>query len=523
MSEGTSGVPLFKAWGALKTAAEQGFQDITDALKQAENSLSEALLWHEKQQADSRFRLKALAASFLVEEVDIEAVAVCPLCETDLKSEDQQKLAAELKALKSDAERAERAIADACRDISAELSQHVPEVLSSHMEWLDKMDPASAFRDAMKAKFSNAEPFSTTLSGIAVFVESHSDQMASELPAFSVENDPIASSDILEVQKLKKWFHTLARVSELSKFWVENRSAFVDAWKTLIGVQGDDGNWPKASLEGKLEKLENAITSSEPLDKIAKALSDAKEAAKSWNTINDVQKVRDEIVIAIQPLKDLQRLVDCETHRTIEILSERVSNILEDIRLRDRFSFQNTAMSKKSVTVEGSFVPGIKIDAALVANSSWLRALLWAFIFALREQTIEDLGHNPFPLMVLDDPQTTFDPRNKKKWAEKIVSIASLPETNKDGMQLFLTTHERQFHDMVCASQNLACQQGEISGPCSSTGVAHIVNGTFLGRTFDDASATKDDRKGYSYIQMMRVYCEDLLRIMLRPDRKSVV
>ena len=175
-------------------------------------------------------------------------------------------------------------------------------------------------------------------------------------------------------------------------------------------------------------------------------------------------------------------------------------------------------MSKKSVTVEGSFVPGIKIDAALVANSSWLRALLWAFIFALREQTIEDLGHNPFPLMVLDDPQTTFDPRNKKKWAEKIVSIASLPETNKDGMQLFLTTHERQFHDMVCASQNLACQQGEISGPCSSTGVAHIVNGTFLGRTFDDASATKDDRKGYSYIQMMRVYCEDLLRIMLRPE-----
>ena len=518
LSEGTSGVPLFKAWGALKLAGDLGFGDIAEPLKQAQEALSEALSWHEKQQADGKFRLKALAASFFIDEIDIETVASCPLCETDLKSEDQKILAVELKTLKGDAKRAERAIADACRDISAELTKHVPEALTPHMETLAKMNPANAFADAMKARFSDAEPFSTILSGIAAFVQSHSDQMAANLPAVLIESKPVAPSDIAEVRKLREHFLTLAYVSELAKFWANNRSAFVDGWRTLVGVQDDDGNWPDTSFEGKLEKLENAITSSEPLDKIAKAMSAAKESAKSWNAINEVQKVRDEIVTAIEPLKDLQKLVDCETHRTIEILSGRVSNILDDIRLRDRFSFQNTAMSKKSVTVEGSFADGLKIDAALVASSSWLRALMWAFIFALRDQTVADLGYNPFPLMVLDDPQTTFDPRNKKKWAEKIVSIASLPETDKDGMQLFLTTHERQFHDMVCAAHKFDCQQGEISGPCSSTGVAHIVNGTFLGRTFDDARATKDDRKGYAYIQMMRVYCEDLLRIMLRPE-----
>lgn len=518
LGERTSGVPLFKAWAALKAAGDQGFDDMAEPLKQAEDALAEALSWHGKQQADGKFRLKALAASFFIDQVDIETAASCPLCETDLKSEDQKILAAELKTLKSDANRAERAIADACRDIKAELAKHVPKALIPHIQNLANMIPANAFGEAMKARFSDDEPFSNILSGIAAFVQSHSDQMAAKLPVYSIESNPVASSEIAEVQNLREHLQTLDNVSKLTKFWADNRSAFVDGWKTLIGVQDDDGNWPDASFEGKLEKLENAITSSEPLDKIAKAMSDAKEAAKKWNEINEVQRVRDEIVIAIEPLKDLQKLVDCETHRTIEILSGRVSGILADIRLRDRFSFQNTAMSKKSVTVEGSFADGLKIDAALVANSSWLRALMWAFIFALREQTIADLGHNPFPLMVLDDPQTTFDPRNKKKWAEKIVSIACLQETDKDGMQLFLTTHERQFHDMVCASQKFDCQQGEISGPCSSTGVAHIVNGTFLGRTFDDARATKNDRKGYAYIQMMRVYCEDLLRIMLRPE-----
>ena len=50
LSEGTSGVPLFKAWGALKLAGDLGFGDIAEPLKQAQEALSEALSWHEKQQ-----------------------------------------------------------------------------------------------------------------------------------------------------------------------------------------------------------------------------------------------------------------------------------------------------------------------------------------------------------------------------------------------------------------------------------------------------------------------------------------
>ena len=38
----------------------------------------------------------------------------------------------------------------------------------------------------------------------------------------------------------------------------------------------------------------------------------------------------------------------------------------------------------------------MRIDAALVANTSWLRAILWAFVLALRDQTIEALRRKSF-------------------------------------------------------------------------------------------------------------------------------
>jgi hypothetical protein len=107
------------------------------------------------------------------------------------------------------------------------------------------------------------------------------------------------------------------------------------------------------------------------------------------------------------------------------MLSERIRAILDQLHLRERFQYEGAALQKEAVAVEGSFDAGMRIDAAMVANASWLRAILWTFILALREETLEALGANPFPLMVMDDPQTTFDPRNKRKWAEVLAKAAN--------------------------------------------------------------------------------------------------
>ena len=269
---------------------------------------------------------------------------------------------------------------------------------------------------------------------------------------------------------------------------------------------------------GKIETLESSIESSKPLDEIAELAKNAMASAESWQKISDVQTTREAIANDLKPLKDLQNLVDCETDRTIKGLSKRVTKLLYDIHINERFNFADATLSKKSVSILGGFQKSMKIDATLVANKSWLRAMLWAFVFAIREMAISEKGHNEFPLMVLDDPQTTFDPQNLRKWTRKIVELANLDKLKENGTQLFLTTHEKRFYDLVCQESDFSGQKGKIVGPSSTCKVAQIVSGMILERLFEKAAKSGDGEDSRFYIQQMRVYCENLLKIMLRSE-----
>jgi len=172
--------------------------------------------------------------------------------------------------------------------------------------------------------------------------------------------------------------------------------------------------------------------------------------------------------------------------------------------------------------VFGGFSSDMRIDATLVANTSWLRAILWAFVLALREQTIEEHGANPFPLMVLDDPQVTYDPRNKRKWAQELVRLANLPATDRQGAQIFLLTHDKDFHRMITDVEGLKGQQGMIAGAHKGL-VAKVANTHALETLWCEAEAGNDDAKGRLYITEVRVYIESLLRIMLRGEGLSAM
>ena len=518
LDEGSKGIDLFKVLAALKTGKEEGFSDISDVIDEARASLKKALGWHAKQKRDTKLRLKALASKFFVSEDLVHEYFTCPLCESKLTSSKQITLAEELASLKSEAQFAERAIADACGDIEKSLRQTMPKPIALHFEELCTLDPRSDFTAAIKKRFGLDNPFRDILTGLASFATSFADSLLSTLPEFQHNPTSIQATEIAEVEMLQDLITDMERVSALTAWWKIHRKDFVKSWKRLIGKKDDDGNLPADSIGGKLGALEEAIASSEPLDKIASEIGDAITAVEAWTQVNQVQVIREAIAEALAPLKQLRQLVNCETHRTIITLQDKVSTILEEIQLKDRLSFENTSMNKKEVFVEASVAEGMKFDAALIANSSWLRALLWAFIFALRDQAVEESGSNSFPLMLLDDPQTTFDPKNKRKWAEKIVGMANRDASDAKGIQLILTTHERQFYDIICQTCELNGQEGQMARPSSSSKVAHIVNGTFLDRQFARAEKDHDEYEGYLYVRQVRTYCEDLLRIMLRPE-----
>ena len=321
---------------------------------------------------------------------------------------------------------------------------------------------------------------------------------------------------------LRRRLHGFDRLLALAAWWSKHSAAFSEAWSELIGQCQEDNTYPADSIEGQLRALEEALSKADPLDALSKFLLGASEAAEKWSTIRKEQDLREAIAASLKPLKDLRLLVTAETAHSIANLSDRIKEILGRIHLKERLTYEQTSLGKKAVSVGGSFEPSMQIDAALVANTSWLRAILWAFILALRGETIESLGANPFPLMVLDDPQTSFDPRNKRKWAEELARLANMDRAAVQGLQLFLTTHERQFYQCMVDFEQLKGEQGLIGAVNKTSGVVMVVNASWLQRAWQDAIENNDDARARDYIADIRIYCEDLLKFMLRGEGPTI-
>lgn len=522
----TDGVAAFTAWRALTNASnDPQFQNLPAALTSTATELDHALQWDRRQTKDTKLRLKALAAEWFIPPSGVQtASAACPLCESPLLTEKQRLLAKEMEELKREADVAARKIGDACNTLEKDLRNHLSAEVRDNLAFLGDMDPKKAYTEAVLARFADQPLFSNILVGLASSVRRILTEQALRLPDFaSSAPAPTAAGDEPSAAvELRQFIRTLHRLVDLAAWWENHRQSFLDAWTELIGKPGEDGSMPERCIQGQLSRLEEALAKAEPFDDAAKHLDAAADAAASWHQINTEQQTREAIKEALEPLKNLRSLVEAETARSISDLSKRIKDILNRIHLRERLAYEDTALKKKAVHVHGSFSAGMKIDAGLVANTSWLRAILWAFILALREETIEGLGTNPFPLMVLDDPQTTFDPRNKNKWAEEIARIANLPVTDPMTAQLLLTTHEREFFLRLTEVQKLSGQHGLIAPVDTSSGTATIVNGNCLERLWNEAESQNDDARAREYIRQVRIYVEKLLKFILRSEGRHI-
>ena len=523
LQESFKGVTVFDAWKALRVAHDEAsFQTIPDVLRGAKEKLAEAIGWDKRQSEDHKLRLKALAARFFKPASHEHEDADCPLCESKLSGEKRRALAAELDELKTASAAAERRLADVCAELEKKIRDTVPAGINAHFDLLAEMQPRDAFLQAAKERFVEAQPFSTVLTGMAKFASDAATKIAQRLPEFSHTTALSRGEVPTAAQTLWKYCGNAERISTLVGWWHIHREQFVSGWNELKGVAPAGGDFPPASLAGKLSSLEAGLEKATPLDDLAKALNDAATQADRWLPIYEQQRVRETIAETLDPLKDLRLFVATETARSISSLSGRIKAVLERIHFRDRLSFDGAALSKKTVQVAGSFDRGIRIDASLVANSSWLRATLWAFVLALREQAIETAGANPFPLMVLDDPQVTFDPRNKRKWAEELAKLGNADPASPEATQLVLITHDRQFFQMLVNSEKLTGQQGLVVRLCDTSKVATIIYGDRLARAYEEAIASNDDEKAHAYVLKVRTYCEDLLKIMLRAEGPEV-
>ncbi|KYK44088.1 hypothetical protein A1D31_15435 [Bradyrhizobium liaoningense] len=515
VAQGTKAIPLFRAWRALTTAlTDPNFSKLIDAIPRAKANLDQALSWHQRQAADGKLRLKAIAAQSFVPVRSGDAD--CPLCASSLDDEGKRALARELEELKTNSDAAERKLSDACLNIENTTVAFIPMDVASSRDIIDKMNPSDSYSSAMRAAFTSDSSFASVLLGLSASVSATIDEQYETLPAFTFQDFKASSGEPEAAIKLRRELHSLERLVALVQWWETSRPKFLEAWSALIGKQLEDGSFPKQSIEGKLLELEQALDHARPLDDLSRNLTNAADEAQNWVAIRRVQQTRESIRDSLEPLKSLRALVATETTSSIAALSETINSICERVVLRERLAYQETTISRKEVSVSGSFSPGMRIDAALVANTSWLRAILWSFILALREETLRTLGWNPLPVVVLDDPQATFDPRNKRRWAQELVRSANLAESELLHSQLIVTTHERSFYQMLVDHEKFRAQQGLIGAVNKVSGVATVANGGELRRIYDEAKSNNDDAKARDYIRKVRIYCEDLIKFMLR-------
>ena len=211
VTQGPKAIPLFQTWKALTDAAtDADFVNLPAALEMAKANLKKGLEWHDRQTADGKLRLKALAAQSFVPVKDADAD--CPLCTSPLDDEKKRALAVELEVLKTNADAAERKIADVCRSIQEAVMATVPVAIRNSRTIIDKMDPAEAYAVAMQEKFVMDEPFSNVLTGIAASAKTLVEGQKDALPHFTYAEFKPTEGEPESVMKLRREIHALERL-----------------------------------------------------------------------------------------------------------------------------------------------------------------------------------------------------------------------------------------------------------------------------------------------------------------------
>jgi hypothetical protein len=521
-NEVAAGLDAIKAWETLSSLAcalpIEARVTLTSKIAEVTENLSRALDIHARQQVDNKYRLKAFAASWHASHHENEThISDCPLCTQSLN--EQRELAAELTSLREASEAAHRTLDDACREALETLVGPVATALPIPLDAVNAIQPRADVLAGLRSRFVTGPRYASILSGIAAAVETSI--ASTNLPEFEEVIEPIGDEP-LPVKRVRTTIRQVQRAVALAEWFECNSAEFEAFWASLAGQTDESSPSAHDSLNARLERLAAAIADAEPYREGAAALGTAISAAIRWHEINQEQSFREKIAHTIEPLKHLRLLVEADAKKAIDDLSTRIQEILSTIYMVERLRYHGARFEKSSVNIEGGFTEGIRIDATLVANSSWLRAISWAFIFALRAETLEELGYNPFPLLLLDDPQATFDVTHRYKWGEYIATLTNLAPDSLHKAQTIITSYDVNFIDVLFSQHHLSARCAKIEKVGSEIGTIAVIDGDLLTREWIGADKKRTPEAGRAFLEKVRVHTEAMLKLMLRGEDPAI-
>lgn len=528
-TETTSGMVGLASWKSLNDISDAfdalAQSSLEEAIALARQNLVEARALAKRSEEDSRFQLKAVAARWC-EEHDLQSALQCPLCATGLDQD--HPLWPDLEELRAAGEAAARTFDDNVARINANLTAAIPTALRAHNTDVLALEPGKSLATSIRSAFVSKPQFAQALAKFCTLVEKAlqsvpgTDLVAVATPEDAVERNIAVAERLLALAawfkanspSWQEWWNELAHESapQTPKEGVEASSGD-DLFATTITPQA------RESLDSHLERLSDAVSKAEPYSDAAVSLTEAWKAGVVASTLQKEIKKREDIGERLAELKSLVPLSESVARDAIEGLSGRMGDLLEKTLITENLKYKKARLLKKEgLVIHGGLAPGLHIDATLVANTSWLRAVLWAFLFSLRAEAVEQMGIDPFPILVFDDPQLTFDVTHRHRWAQVVASLQAHPFS----CQVLMTSHDNTFIELAKAHGGISGRQILIGSAGSELGHIGLFKGDELIRSWETAKQTNTPKAGQDYIAEVRRYVEGLLRLMLRDEAHNV-
>ena len=487
-----------------KRVGEQDFESLKSALEKAGTDLDAAIKWSDRQKQDTLLRLKALAAAHFQDCDD----PLCPLCEQSIRGGEHQSLVEDLRTLKSEAEVAQTRLADACRRIEQDVRRAARNVVPEIFIQVERFGVKQNIQDEVRSAFVEAGHVAQSLPGFSEIAQNAVDTAFAAVEEVEFGSELPEPADGDDVARVRRFLDHLNDTIQAAENWQQSRQAFRDGWARLFSKKEEQ------SLTIRILQLKGVIDGVEPFRSASEKTEQALEIASEYNAIVNRQALREDIADALKPLRKLRNLVNLTTRQTIDDVSSVAKGIHQEIYSPETLTYENAQVSesrgRQSLSFQAKLGDNLKwrIDASVLANVSWMRGILWSFVFAIRERAINRAGNCPFELMVLDDPQITFDTRNLKGWAQFLGSSEGLRQ--HQDCQLLVTTHSMPFALEMTAMRDIRMLAIETGQPWSKP--VQMVEGDFAGVRFDKMMAENSDDRARSLIGDIRVLAETLLK-----------
>lgn len=487
-----------------RQAANENFLSLKSVLEKASADLDTATEWADRQREDVLLCLKAVAAAHFVDSPD----PLCPLCRQSIAGVEHCDLIDDLRKLKTDAEKAQTHLADACRRVEHEVRNAARHVVPDNFMRVDRFGVKRGIQNQVLGAFVEATHVVGDVPGFASIAQVAVEAAFDAVEEFEFGSELPEPENGADVGRVKRLIDHLENTVSAAENWPHSCQVFRDAWAGLF-LESD-----KQSLAGRILQLKDTIESVEPFRSASEHIEHALKIADDYNKIIKHQALREKITQALEPLRGLRDLVNLTTRRTIDGVSNAAKKIHQQIYAPEALTYEKVHVSefrrKQSLTIRAKLGNNRDwwIDASCLANMSWMRGVLWSFVFAIREQAIRRTGHCPFELIVLDDPQMTFDTRNLKGWAGFLGRSDGL--RRRQPCQLLVATHSANFALRMTAIPDIQLARIETGQPWSNP--AQVVMGDFAAVRFEEMVARNSDDLARRLIMDIRVNAETLLR-----------